>query len=108
MITIPNISFHDAIGLIGVAMYVFAYTGVQLGAINGNRVGYTCLNGLAAGCVLFSMISAGNLFGILVSGVFLIFSLIGIARKVVLHVKYRRRVELWATQNLRASHLSSR
>jgi hypothetical protein len=108
MFIATDVSFYDMVGLIGVSMYVVAYTGVQLGVINGNSLGYTCLNGFAAGCVLFSMVDAFNLSGALVNGLFLTFSLVGLARKAAMAIGVRRRVRVWAEQNIRTNHLSSR
>ncbi|MEM1277858.1 MAG: hypothetical protein AAGH74_15145 [Pseudomonadota bacterium] len=77
----PNL--HDTVGLIGVALYVVAYMGVQIGQIDGNRLLYTALNGAAAGCILFSMMGAFNLAGALVNGLFMIFSMVGAIRIAV-------------------------
>ncbi|MEM9046654.1 MAG: hypothetical protein AAGC81_18390 [Pseudomonadota bacterium] len=78
---VPNL--YDTVGLIGVALYVVAYMGVQIGQIDGNRLLYTSLNGVAAGCILFSMLGAFNLAGALVNGLFMIFSVIGALRITV-------------------------
>lgn len=77
-VALPNL--YDGVGLIGVALYVVAYMGVQIGQIDGNRLGYTLLNGTAAACILFSMLGAFNLAGALVNGLFMLFSVIGAVR----------------------------
>lgn len=81
----PNL--YDAVGLVGVALYVIAYMGVQIGQIDGNRMLYCCLNGVAAGCILFSMMGAFNLAGALVNGLFMLFSVIG-AIRLTMRVHY--------------------
>lgn len=77
-LALPNL--YDGVGLIGVGLYMVAYMGVQVGQIDGNRLGYTLLNGMAAGCILFSMLGAFNLASALVNGMFMLFSLIGAIR----------------------------
>lgn len=76
--SMPNV--YDSIGLLGVGLYVLAYMGVQIGQIDGNRISYTCLNGAAATCILFSMLGDFNLASALVNGLFMMFSMIGAAR----------------------------
>ncbi|MEM7508064.1 MAG: cyclic nucleotide-binding protein [Pseudomonadota bacterium] len=76
--SLPNL--YDGVGLFGVALYVIAYMGVQTGQIDGNRIGYTCLNGAAAACILFSMMGAFNLASALVNGLFMLFSMVGALR----------------------------
>jgi hypothetical protein len=89
-------------------MYVVAYTGLQLGLINGNRLGYACLNGFAAGCILFSMIGAFNLSGVLVNAIFLTFSLVGVVQKLTIMSGERRRARVLSRQIQMADHFSSR
>ncbi|MEM7178615.1 MAG: hypothetical protein AAGD47_10070 [Pseudomonadota bacterium] len=79
--SMPNV--YDGIGLLGVGLYVLAYMGVQIGQIDGNRISYTCLNGAAAGCILFSMLGDFNLASALVNGLFMVFSMVGAARILV-------------------------
>ncbi|MGF1503439.1 MAG: hypothetical protein ACFBSD_16680 [Paracoccaceae bacterium] len=92
MAFVDTLSIYDMVGLWGVALYLIAYSGVQIGAIDGNKLGYTCLNGLAAACILFSMIGAFNLAGALVNALFLIFSLVGGLRIFCLHLRDRVRM----------------
>ncbi|MEL6477523.1 MAG: hypothetical protein AAFR17_09360 [Pseudomonadota bacterium] len=77
-VSLPNV--YDGIGLVGVMLYVVAYMGVQIGVIDGNRLLYTCLNGSAAACILFSMLGAFSLASALVNGLFMLFSLVGAVR----------------------------
>ncbi|MEM0945151.1 MAG: cyclic nucleotide-binding protein [Pseudomonadota bacterium] len=81
VVSLPNL--YDSVGLIGVGLYVVAYMGVQVGMIDGNRLLYTALNGVAAGCILFSMLGAFNLAGALVNGLFMVFSMVGALRLVL-------------------------
>lgn len=87
-VALPNL--YDLVGLIGVMLYVVAYMGVQTGLIDGNRLLYTCLNGAAAACILFSMLGAFNLASALVNGLFMLFSLVGACR-----ILLRRREGHW-------------
>lgn len=94
----PPLTALDLVGLIGVSLYVVAYSGVQLGQVNGNGLLYACLNGLAASCILVSMIGAFNLAGALVNLLFLSFSLVGVARMALRGMARRRRARADETQ----------
>lgn len=98
--TAAPVTRYDAVGLAGVALYVVAYCGVQVGRIDGNGPGYAALNGLAAAGVLVSMAGAFNLAGALVNALFLTFSAIGLARYVCAALRLRRRL---ARQEMQAA-----
>ncbi|MEL6219918.1 MAG: hypothetical protein AAFR79_15865 [Pseudomonadota bacterium] len=87
----PPISLFDAAGLTGVALYVIAYSGVQVGQINGNSLLYTCLNGLAASGILISLLGSFNLASAMVNMMFLGFSLVGAGRILMATIAERRR-----------------
>ncbi len=93
------VTLYDAIGLTGVALYLIAYGGVQIGRVNGNGPSYAALNGAAAGCVLVSMAGAFNLAGALVNALFLTFSAVGLTRYGCARLReraLRRRAEMQA------------
>ncbi|MEM9146075.1 MAG: hypothetical protein AAGC57_07725 [Pseudomonadota bacterium] len=87
---IPSVSAFDAVGLIGVLLYVGAYSGVQVGQIDGNGLVFTAMNGVAAFCMLISLIGAFNLASAIMNTLFFSFSLIGFARQLAAQVSRGR------------------
>lgn len=73
-------SIWSTSGLIGVAFYLMAYGGLQLGLLRGSSVTYTVMNMLAAMAVLVSLVEAFNLSSLLIQVSWITLSLIGLAR----------------------------
>ena len=67
-------------GLAGVALYLSAYGGLQLGLLRGSSVMYTVLNMLAAAFVAVSLVEAFNLSSLLIQVFWIGLSIIGLAR----------------------------
>jgi len=72
----------NAVGLCGVLLYIVAYAGVQTHRLDGNNWVYSLLNGLAAGCILVSLFNDFNLPSAIVNGLFGLFSVVGILRRL--------------------------
>ncbi len=74
----------DAVGLLGVLVYLGSYAVLQLGLINGQSYLYASLNILAASCVLFSLTTAYNTSSMLIQVFWIIISIAGISRLFIL------------------------
>ncbi len=70
----------DAVGLVGVALYVGAYAGLQTGKLGLADVGYTILNALGGVAVIFSLIWSFNLAAFVTQVFWLVFTLVGYLR----------------------------
>lgn len=70
----------DAVGLVGVALYVSAYAGLQLGVIGLADVRYTILNAVGGLAVIFSLVWSFNLAAFVTQVLWLIFTIVGYLR----------------------------
>ena len=70
----------DAIGLLGVALYVGAYAGLQTGRLGLADVRYTVLNAVGGLAVIFSLVWSFNLAAFVTQVLWLIFTLVGYLR----------------------------
>lgn len=70
----------DAIGLIGVALYVGAYAGLQTGKLGLADVSYTVLNAIGGLAVIFSLMWTFNLAAFVTQVFWLVFTLVGYLR----------------------------
>ncbi len=70
----------DAVGLLGVALYVTAYAGLQLGKLGLADVRYTALNAIGGLAVIFSLFWAFNLAAFVTQVFWLVFTVIGYLR----------------------------
>ena len=70
----------DAVGLIGVALYVGAYAGLQTGKLGLADVKYTILNAIGGMAVIFSLVCSFNLAAFVTQVLWLIFTLVGYLR----------------------------
>ena len=70
----------DAVGLIGVALYVGAYAGLQTGNLTLVDVKYTILNAIGGLAVIFSLVWSFNLAAFVTQVLWLIFTLVGYLR----------------------------
>ena len=87
---ISQIGIYDAIGIVGVVLYVSSYFLVQMKCIDGNRSVYTIMNLLAASAVLVSLMHSFNLASALIQISWITISLIGIMIRTVTQVKQKR------------------
>lgn len=70
----------DAVGLVGVALYVGAYAGLQTGRLGLADTRYTVLNAVGGLAVIFSLIWSFNLAAFVTQVLWLIFTLVGYLR----------------------------
>ena len=70
----------DAVGLIGVALYVGAYAGLQTGRLGLADTRYTVLNAVGGLAVIFSLVWSFNLAAFVTQVLWLIFTLVGYLR----------------------------
>lgn len=71
------------IGLLGVALYLGSYLALQLNFLSGQSLAYSLLNIAAAGTVLISLTTQFNLTSVLIQVMWVIISLLGIARLII-------------------------
>lgn len=70
----------DAIGLLGVALYVGAYAGLQTGKLGLADAKYTILNAVGGLAVIFSLVWSFNLAAFVTQVLWLVFTLVGYLR----------------------------
>ena len=70
----------DAVGLLGVALYVAAYAGLQLGVFELSDVRYTLLNLVGGLAVIYSLVWSFNLAAFVTQVLWLVFTVIGYLR----------------------------
>lgn len=70
----------DAVGLVGVALYVGAYGGLQTGRLGLADVRYTLLNAVGGLAVIFSPIWSFNLAAFATQVFWLLFTVVGYLR----------------------------
>lgn len=78
-------SAADAVGALGLALYIGSFLALQLGLIRGVGYLYAFLNLLAASCVLVSLLEHFNLFAAIIQSAWILISIIGIARLYLVH-----------------------
>jgi CRP-like cAMP-binding protein len=74
----------DALGALGLALYIGSYLALQIGVIRGDGYAFAVLNLAAAAAVLGSLLEAFNLYAALGEIAWIAISLIGIVRLFVL------------------------
>jgi hypothetical protein len=79
-IDLYDISIFEAAGLIGVGLYVGAYGLLQFSALRYGAATFTALNLCAASMVAVSLIEHFNLASALIQGMWIVMSLVGLAR----------------------------
>ena len=70
----------DAVGLVGVALYVGAYAGLQTGKLGLADVKYTVLNAIGGLAVIFSLVWSFNPAAFVTQVLWLVFTLVGYLR----------------------------
>ncbi|MEZ4702333.1 MAG: hypothetical protein R2834_18520 [Rhodothermales bacterium] len=73
-------SWHEVVGLIGVASILGAYGLLQAGRIHSGDLAYSIVNALGASCVLVSLWFAFNLSAFIVEAFWVLISLYGIGK----------------------------
>ena len=79
---IAQINGYDAIGIIGVILYIGSYFLVQMKLMNGNKNTYAILNLLAATAVLISLLESFNLPSAMIQVSWIAISTVGIFLRV--------------------------
>lgn len=75
-----ELSFFEATGLIGVALYLGSYAALQFHLIDCKGILYPILNFLAASCVLISLFESFNMSSAIIQISWITISSIGILR----------------------------
>ena len=70
----------DTIGLFGVALYVGAYAGLQIGLLGLSDVSYSVLNAVGGIAVIYSLIWSFNLAAFVTQVLWFAFTVIGFIR----------------------------
>jgi len=81
---LEQLEWHQYVGILGTCVYIANYASLQIGKIDGNGLAYVSLNLTAASCVLFSLLHAFNLASALIQASWVIISLAGLFRKLVI------------------------
>lgn len=84
---------YDAIGLVGVVLYIAAYAALQLGLVQGSGYTYTVTNLVAALLVLVSLMESFNLSSAIIQITWIAISIFGLSRMFFLHYVTRLNVE---------------
>jgi hypothetical protein len=86
---IPNLSWFDVVGFIGVLLIVVAYLLLQLDKLPSSSAKYSLLNAGGALLIIVSLIFAFNLSAFIMEVFWLLISLLGLWRSLV-HRKHSR------------------
>ena len=73
-------SAFDVAGLVGTALIVGSYFGVQIGRLAADRLAYPALNAVGAALVIVSLLVDFNLPALVLEGFWVLISLVGIGR----------------------------
>jgi hypothetical protein len=76
---LADITLMEMLGIFGALLYLLSYTAVQTSRIDGNGLGYTIINTIAAGLVLLGLTQNFNLAAALIQIAWL---LIGTSRLI--------------------------
>ena len=74
-------SFADAIGVLGVLLYLVSYFLLQIERLRFDDYSYLVINMLAAVLIIVSLVSQFNLSAFLVEALWVIISVVGIIRR---------------------------
>lgn len=75
-----SIAFHDLVGTAGVCFILLCFFMLQIGKMHSQQLSYILLNMLGASLILFSLYFEFNFSAMLIEGVWVIISLIGLYR----------------------------
>jgi hypothetical protein len=76
-----NFSWYDVSGLCGVAAYIGAYVGVQIGRLKPESVSYSALNLIGPLLVLVSLTDTFNLASFVAQAFWVAITLFGLVRR---------------------------
>ncbi len=82
-------TIYTSIGVAGAGLYLLAYTLLQLGVLRGSGYVYTLMNLGAASLVAVSLLDAFNLSSMIIQTSWIVISVIGLTRRLVLDRTYR-------------------
>lgn len=71
---------HDLVGLVGVALVLWAYVGLQLRQLDAESALYSALNGLGSAGILYSLIFDFNLASAVANIIWVLVSVYALAR----------------------------
>jgi hypothetical protein len=80
---IPNLTWFDVVGFIGVVLIIGAYLLLQLDKLPSSSPRYSLLNAAGALLIIVSLIFAFNLSAFIVEVFWFLISLIGVRRSVI-------------------------
>ena len=83
-----SLSWHDALGTFGVCLVLFAYFQLQTGRLSSEALSYSVLNLTGSLFLLISLMYTFNFASVLIEIVWILISLIGLARY---YQRYRAR-----------------
>ena len=89
---IPNLSWFDLVGFIGVLLIVVAYLLLQLDKLPSSSPRYSLLNAAGALLIIVSLIFAFNLSAFIVEAFWFLISLLGLWRSLISRKNSRRSV----------------
>ncbi|MEM7221966.1 MAG: cyclic nucleotide-binding domain-containing protein [Pseudomonadota bacterium] len=75
-----NVTVYDAIGVVGVVLYIVAYAALQFGLIIGRGTLYPALNGLAASLVMVSLFDQFHLASAIIQAMWIAISVTSLTR----------------------------
>ncbi len=84
-----DLDLFNAIGIVGVSLYIGNYTALQTGFVRGQGYVYPAVCLIAASCVLASLMQDFNLSSAVIQITWIAISMIGIARMYVLGITSR-------------------
>lgn len=79
---IDNLTMVDLVGLAGVMLYTSNYFLVTMGRSSSHSIAFFIRNGIAAACVLFSLLHDINIAALSIQVFYIVLSLIGIAARL--------------------------
>ena len=87
MAMMTGYEWHDLVGNIGVFCILATYLMLQLEKVLVTSMLYSSLNALGAGMVVFSLLYDFNLSAFVIESMWLLISLLGVARRVIVYPK---------------------
>lgn len=79
---LADLNSLQLIGLAGFVLYIYAFSAVQFGWLNGNSAIYSLVNVAAATCVAISLFADFNLASALIQGSWIVIGLTGLALRM--------------------------
>lgn len=79
---LANVTVADLVGMAGVLLYTTNFFLVTMGHCSSHSIAFFVRTGLAAGCVLFSLLHDFNFASLTIQVFYIVLSLIGIAARL--------------------------